>query len=144
MRYWKETPGKKLSDFDFTPLTVILHILSITILIRCGNILFTACQVIFGIEKTKKTWIIFKIITWPSPNLVERVIFRFWIQINKQFKCMTSFWRHNDETSITYVWETEKVYCLIMTSFFNQSTWNFALGLFIRLQFPTKDLVQFR
>ena len=54
-----ETPRdieKKLSDFDFTPLTVILHILSITILIRgChSNLLFTVCHVIFAIEKAKK------------------------------------------------------------------------------------------
>ena len=47
---------KKLSDFDFTPLTVILHILSITILIRgChSNLWFTVCHVIFAIEKIKK------------------------------------------------------------------------------------------
>ena len=46
---------KKNFDFDFTPLTVILHILSIPILIRCchSNLLFTVCQVISGIEKTK-------------------------------------------------------------------------------------------
>ena len=46
---------KKLPDFDFTPLMVILHILSITILIRCchSNLLFTVCHVIFGIEKQK-------------------------------------------------------------------------------------------
>ena len=46
---------KKLSDFDFTPLTVILHILSTTILIRsCHSILlFTVCHVIFVTEKTK-------------------------------------------------------------------------------------------
>ena len=39
----------------FTPLTVILHILSITILIRgChSDLLFTVCHVIFAIEKTK-------------------------------------------------------------------------------------------
>ena len=46
----------KLSDFDCTPSTVILHISSITIPIRfChGNLLFTVCHIIFGIEKTKK------------------------------------------------------------------------------------------
>ena len=51
----------KLSDFDFTPLTVILRILSITILIRCchSNLLFTVCQVIFGIEK-KQTRIVLR------------------------------------------------------------------------------------
>ena len=47
---------KKLSDFDFKPLTFILHILSLTILIRgChSNLLFTVCHVIFAIEKPKK------------------------------------------------------------------------------------------
>ena len=46
---------KKLSDFDFTPLMVLLHILSITIPIRCchSNLLFTVCRIIFDIEKTR-------------------------------------------------------------------------------------------
>ena len=40
---------KKLSDFNCTPLTVILHTLSITIVIRCchSNLLFSVCHVIF-------------------------------------------------------------------------------------------------
>ena len=54
-----KTPGdieKKLSDFNFTPLTDILHILSITIVVRCchSNLLFPVCHVIFWVEKTKK------------------------------------------------------------------------------------------
>ena len=54
-----KTPGdirKKLSNFNFIPLTVILHILSITIVVRCchSNLLFPACHVIFGVEKAKK------------------------------------------------------------------------------------------
>ena len=54
-----ETPGdikKKLSDFNFTPLTVILRILSITIVVRCcdSNPLFPVCHIIFWVEKTKK------------------------------------------------------------------------------------------
>ena len=53
-----KTPGdikKKLSDFSFTPLTVILHILSITIVIRCchSKLLFSVCHLIFGIEKQR-------------------------------------------------------------------------------------------
>ena len=46
---------KKLSDFDFTPLTVILHILSITILIRCchSNLLFTVCTSFLALKKQK-------------------------------------------------------------------------------------------
>ena len=54
-----KTPGdieKKLSDFNFTPLMDILHILSITIVVRCchSNLLFPVCHVIFWVEKTKK------------------------------------------------------------------------------------------
>ena len=43
---------KNLSDYNFTPLTVILHILSKTILIRCchGNRLFLVCYIIFGMK----------------------------------------------------------------------------------------------
>ena len=46
----------KHSDFNFTPLTVIVHILSTTILIRCChiNLLFSVCYDNFRIEKTKK------------------------------------------------------------------------------------------
>ena len=47
-----KTPGdieKKLSDFNFTPLTVISRILSITIVVRCchSNVLFPVCHIIF-------------------------------------------------------------------------------------------------
>ena len=54
-----KTPGdieKKISDFNFTPLMDILHILAITILVRCchSNLLFPVCHVIFWVEKTKK------------------------------------------------------------------------------------------
>ena len=54
-----KTPGdikKKLSDFNFTPLTVILRILSITIVVRCShsNVLFPVCHIIFWVERTKK------------------------------------------------------------------------------------------
>ena len=54
-----KTPGdieKKFSDFNFTPLTDILRILSITIVVRCcqSNLLFPVCHVIFWVEKTKK------------------------------------------------------------------------------------------
>ena len=54
-----KTPGdieKKLSDFNFTPLMDILHILSITIVVRCrhSNLLFPVCHVIFWVENTKK------------------------------------------------------------------------------------------
>ena len=47
---------KKLSDFNFTPLMDILHILAITIVVRCchSNLLFPVCHVIFWVEKTKK------------------------------------------------------------------------------------------
>ena len=53
-----KTPGdikKKLSDFNFTPFSVILRILSITIAVRCchSNLLFPACHVIFGVEKQR-------------------------------------------------------------------------------------------
>ena len=50
--------GKKISDLNFTPLTVILHILSITIVIRCchSNLLFSVCHIIFGVENNKETW----------------------------------------------------------------------------------------
>ena len=46
---------KKLSDFNFTPLTVILHVLSITIVIRCcyGNLSFSVCQIIFWMKKQR-------------------------------------------------------------------------------------------
>ena len=46
----------KLSDFNFTLLMVILHILSITIVVRCchNNLLFAVCHIIFWVEKTKK------------------------------------------------------------------------------------------
>ena len=111
---------KKLSDFDFTSWTVIFHILSITILFRgChSNLLFTVCHVIFATEKTKKeTWIIFKTITWSSSKLVERAIFKPWNQIRKNF----NVWRHVDVTMTkrrsTHISETEKSYCVIMTSF---------------------------
>ena len=54
-----KTPGdikKKLSDFNFTPLTVILHILSITIVIRCchGILLFPVCHIFVGLKKQRK------------------------------------------------------------------------------------------
>ena len=54
-----KTPGdieKKLSDFNFTPLMDILHILAITIVVRSchSNLLFPVCHVIFWVEKTKK------------------------------------------------------------------------------------------
>ena len=54
-----KTPGdieKKLSDFNFTPLTDILRILSITIVVRCchSNLLFPVCHAIFWVEKIKK------------------------------------------------------------------------------------------
>ena len=47
-----KTPGdikKKLFDFNFTLLLVILHILSTTIVIRCcqSNLLFPVCHIIF-------------------------------------------------------------------------------------------------
>ena len=47
---------KKLSNFDFMPSAVTLHIFSITIQIRScySNLLLTMCHVMFGIEKTKK------------------------------------------------------------------------------------------
>ena len=50
-----KTPGdieKKLSDFNFTPLMDILHILAITIVVRCchSNLLFPVCHVIFWVE----------------------------------------------------------------------------------------------
>ena len=53
-----KTPGdikKKLSDFNFTPLTDILRILTLTIVVRfCNsNLLFPVCHVIFWVEKTK-------------------------------------------------------------------------------------------
>ena len=53
-----KTPGdikKKLSDFNFTPLTVILRILSITIVVRCcdSNLLFPVCHIISGVEKQR-------------------------------------------------------------------------------------------
>ena len=57
---------KKFSDFNFTLLTDILRILSITIVVRCchSNLLFPVCHVIFGVEKkNKETLIIFKIMT---------------------------------------------------------------------------------
>ena len=51
-----KTPGaieKKLSDFNFTPLIVILHILSITIVITCchSSLLFPVCHIILWVEK---------------------------------------------------------------------------------------------
>ena len=123
---------KKLSDFDFTPLKVIIHILSITMLIRCchSNLLFTVCHVIFGTEENKKTWIIFKIITWLSSNLVERVTCRPWIQIHKKF----NVWRHFD---VTMTKRQNTHYDVI----FSQNTLNFAQLLLIRLYLPTQNLV---
>ena len=55
----KKTPGdikKKLSDFNFTPLTVILRILSITIVVRCcdSNLLFLVLRHFLG-RKNKET-----------------------------------------------------------------------------------------
>ena len=46
---------KKLSDFNFTSLTVILRILSITIVVRCyhSDLLFPVCHIIFWVEKQK-------------------------------------------------------------------------------------------
>ena len=43
------------SDLNFTSLTVILHILSITIVIRCchGNLLFSVGHIIFLDEKQR-------------------------------------------------------------------------------------------
>ena len=43
---------KLLSEFTFTPLTVILRILSITIVVRCchSNLLFPVCHIIFWVE----------------------------------------------------------------------------------------------
>ena len=57
--HYSKTPGdieKKLSDFNFTPLMDILHILAITIVVRCchSNLLFPVCHVIFWVERTKK------------------------------------------------------------------------------------------
>ena len=56
-RPYLQTPQdfeKKLYDFNFTPLTAILHVLSITIVIRCchDNLLF--CHIILWDEKTKR------------------------------------------------------------------------------------------
>ena len=53
-----KTPGdikKKLSYINFTPLTVILRILSITIVVRCchRNLLFPVCHIIFWVEKQR-------------------------------------------------------------------------------------------
>ena len=53
-----KTPGhikKKLSEFNFTPLTDILRILSIIIVVRCchSNLLFSVCHVIFWVEKQR-------------------------------------------------------------------------------------------
>ena len=44
-----------LTYFNFTPLTVILSILSITIVVRCchGNLLFPVCHIIFWVEKQR-------------------------------------------------------------------------------------------
>ena len=65
-RHYSKTPQdieKKLSDFDSTPSRVILHILSITIVIRCshGNLLFSICHIIFWDEKIKRLNLFFKI-----------------------------------------------------------------------------------
>ena len=129
---------KKLSDFDFTPLMVILHILPITILIRgChSNLLFTVCHVILAIEKNKKNLNYFK------DNYLIKLKF-----LGPEFKFIKIFnvWRHFDVTMAkrqnTHISETEKVYCVIMTSFFNQNTGNFAQALFIRLYLPIQNLV---
>ena len=46
---------KKLYDFNFSPLTVILHIWSRTIIIRCchGKLLFSVSHIIFWDEKRR-------------------------------------------------------------------------------------------
>ena len=53
-----KTPGdieKKLSDFNYTPLTVILRILSITIVVRYrhSNLLFPVCHHFLGLKKQR-------------------------------------------------------------------------------------------
>ena len=52
----QEILKRNSSDFDFTPLTVILHILSIANVIICchSNLLFPVCQIISWVEKTNK------------------------------------------------------------------------------------------
>ena len=129
-----KTPGdikKKLSDFNFTPLTVILSILPITIVVRCchSNLLFPACHVIFGVEKAKKLELF-------SRSLLDQAQIRHrGLILGSEFKFVRNFnvWRHFDVTMTkrqnTHISETEKVYCVIMTSFFNQNTWNFVQGL---------------
>ena len=44
-----------LSDFNFTPLTDILSILSITIVVKCchSNLLFPVCTSVFGLKKQR-------------------------------------------------------------------------------------------
>ena len=54
-----KVPGdikKKLFDFNFTFLTVILHIFSIAIAVKCchSNLLFPVCHINFWVGKTKK------------------------------------------------------------------------------------------
>ena len=53
-----KTPGdieKKRPDFNVTPLTVIIHILSISIVVRCchSNLLFLCVTSFFGLNKQR-------------------------------------------------------------------------------------------
>ena len=77
---------KKLSDFNFTLLTDILRILSITIVARCchSNLLFPVCHVIFWLKKHRNlnhfqdNYLI-------KPKFGTGTTFRPWIQIHEKF-----------------------------------------------------------
>ena len=136
-----KTPGdieKKLSHFNFTPLTDILRILSITIVVRCyhSNLLFPVCHLIFWLKKQRS-------LNYFQDNYLIKLkfgtggYFRPWIQFMRNFNVCRHFDVIMTKLQNIHTSETKKVHCIIMTSFINQNSWNFAQGLIIWLYFPT-------
>ena len=81
--------------------------------------------------------------------LHQAQIFHTRLFLGPEFKFIRNFnvWRHFEiimrKHPNIYISETKKVYCVIMTSFFNQNTWNCAQWLVISLYLPTLNLVSF-
>ena len=84
-----KTPGdikKKLSDFNFTPLTGILRILSITIVVRCchSNLLFPVCHVNFGLKKQRN-------LNYFQDNYLIKLKFGTGLFLGPEFKFIRNF-----------------------------------------------------
>ena len=75
-----------ISDFNFTPLTVILRILSIAIVVRCchRNLLFPVCHIIFWVEKQR-------ILNYFQDNYLIKLKFGIGLFLGHEFKFIKNF-----------------------------------------------------